>query len=964
VQSELTQPLLVLADRWRRMFRAPRWRVTIAVLFLAGVLSALGARAGTIVARRVALGSFAVMVAAAGASIGLERHRRRDLKRILLGPVRDVDRARADKALRALSLVGPDGDVRAEGTSQELARLHVVRVLADLPVESTLSRGARLAAGVGAAGLLVAAVALALTAANGWSVVEGADVLFARGRVAPVSMQWLEDVEVVARPPDYLHAKPIFGGDRSPLVLPYGSMITVRGVPVRAGRSLFLTDGKNDVSLVDDGSATVVGRWFVGDTVILRVVARFGDVVIPEAPVLKVTSISDAAPVVRLEEAPRQVLLVDAEDDVPIRYEATDDHGLREVHLVLNSAAREERRVLARLDGETTSDRGGYLLRLRDPFLAKSHAPVQVTVEAKDNDPLTGPKWGSSEAITIVPPAVGESEARCLEGLRKLRSVLVDTLDWHLAREMPNDPAPRAAFAKDDEKRTRTDERVLSGALAAAYGGVRVPSPLRAILVAGQEALTKAVAAETRAPSPGSRADVVRASERFVLVTDAVVRGLGARGARTSAKELSDVADDLGLGLGQEQNETIETRSRGVAKVDASTRVLSEGGRVLLRLGMLGHDLGEIVETDLLRIKRAIDAGDLAHAELAARDLATRLRQPDASFSSHGGSARGVSEAGGEVGEGDEAGEAPDDVERAFAAAQDLDRLAQDHAGAVGKTEGALAGTVTDGEMNDLRREGKEHAKAVREAVRNLPRVGEGSQSWTSKGAAARDLAEQMARALEEARDEDALQSGRSAVGSLDEAKRLLERGKWMSDPTGERLNAVDEARHKMEAEARWAEDQVREMHRRAAERARGDLQEGSEEEQKLADRARDLAERGLQSGALPQEAIEAIGAAERSAREAAEALKHGEGERGLERQRQAQRDLEAARGALQGTEESRVGAAEESPAAPNGAGTVEIPKTHKGPDEFRRRVMRGFTEPAGGSIQGAWRRYAEGLLR
>src|SRR6202035_1372543 len=110
-------------------------------------------------------------------------------------------------------------------------------------------------------------------------------------------------------------------------------------------------------------------------------------------------------------------------EDLPIKYEATDDHGLREVHLVLRSGTREERRVLAHLDGETQSSKGGQMLKLRDPFLRKSHAPV----EAKDNDPLTGPKWGASPALTLIPPDVGEPEARRLAGLRAVRDALVDT---------------------------------------------------------------------------------------------------------------------------------------------------------------------------------------------------------------------------------------------------------------------------------------------------------------------------------------------------------------------------------------------------------------------------------------------------------------------------------------------------------------------------------------------------------
>src|SRR4029078_10897866 len=97
----------------------------------------------------------------------------------------------------------------------------------------------------------------------------------------------------------------------------------------------------------------------------------------------------------------------------------------REVHLVLRSGPREERRVLAKLDGETKSDRGGYVLPAADAFVKKSNAPIEIVVEAKDNDPITGPKWGASAAITLVPPHVGEPEARRIGALKRLRASLV-----------------------------------------------------------------------------------------------------------------------------------------------------------------------------------------------------------------------------------------------------------------------------------------------------------------------------------------------------------------------------------------------------------------------------------------------------------------------------------------------------------------------------------------------------------
>src|SRR5262249_10904417 len=147
--------------------------------------------------------------------------------------------------------------------------------------------------------------------------------------------------------------------------------------------------------------------------------------------------------------------------EIPIRYEATDDHGLREVHLVLRAGSREERRVLARLDGETRHDRGGHGLRARGPFLKKSHMPVEGRVEAKDNDPLTGPKWGASEAITIVPPDVGQPEAMRIDALRKLRDQFVESLAWRMSHEVPRDQAARRGFLIDEKRMMEDDSERL-----------------------------------------------------------------------------------------------------------------------------------------------------------------------------------------------------------------------------------------------------------------------------------------------------------------------------------------------------------------------------------------------------------------------------------------------------------------------------------------------------------------------
>lgn len=805
--------------------------------------------------------------------------------------------------------------------------------------------------------------------ANVWAVMEGADVLLARAGIAPFTMRWLDEAEVVARPPDYLHQPERNGAGLASLAVPYGTLVTVRGTPVRSSRHLFLSDASTEVPFVEDGAGGVVARWPLEQSASLRVVARFGGVVIPESEALAVRSIPDQPPSVNLEGAPRQVSLVDeGEDDIPVKYVATDDHGLREVHLVLRSGVREERRVLARLDGETRSDSGGRLLKLRDPFLKMSHAPVEVTVEAKDNDPLTGPKWGASAAITVIPPQVGEPEARRLDGLRKLRDALVDSLAWRLDHDAPNDAALRRDLAAQDKRRADGDDERLQIALHEAYAGVRVPSRLRALIVAQQQKTRKAIDGALRAPSASAHGDVVRATERFVLVVDATIRGLAVRDSRDSARQLADVADDLAVGATQMQDEAPVMRARGATRMDAAKLALEGGARSLKRLGALGRDLGEIVDADLARVSRARGALDMVHAELAARDLAARLREPDPSFGARGRAGRAGGESGGERGTpGEDQDDSGDEIEQAQQAAeQDLERLAQDHAGEIAKMEQALAGATSDDELKAIRDEATSHAEAVREAIRSLPTVGMGSDSWTSKGAAARELAEQMARSMEQAHGDDAVQSGRSALGALDEAKKMLQRGSWIEDPGGARQRRVEDTRAKLEAEEKWAERQLEEMRKRAAERARAQLQQGGEDEEKLAERAEELGQKSRDRGSLPQQAVESIDQADQAAHRAAQALREGDADKGMQWQREAQRDLEAARHELQGDEDEARNSTGDEDGPRMGTGRVDIPKAmeHKGPEEFRRRVVRGLGQPASGALKDAVQRYAEGLLR
>jgi hypothetical protein len=695
-------------------------------------------------------------------------------------------------------------------------------------------------------------------------------------------------------------------------------------------------------------------------------------VVIREPEVTHIRSIADEPPTVVLEGAPRKVMLATAEGEgtIPIRYEAEDDHGLREVHLVLRSGVREERRVLSRLDGETRFDRGGYVLRERDAFIKKSHAPVEVTVEAKDNDPITGPKWGASAAIAIVPPDVGEPEATRLDALRKLRDAYVDLLAFRMSHDVPKEAAERTAFLTEELKRATDTAELLESTVVGTYAGISIPRRVKAMLKGQARKVQTAVNKEAAQPSTATHKVLVAATEQFVLVIDAVVRGLGQKDTRAASKDLADVADDLALGATQMQRPS--DRARGSLRMEASTLVLNGGARQLARLGVLGRDIGEIVTNDLSRVARGKEADDLVHAEIAAEDLAARLREPDPSFGSRG---RSGGRAGGES--GGARGTAADDneAEKAFEeAAGELESIAADHATEISKVEQDLREGTDSGDLKELAEEAKKHAAAVREAVSPLPRTSAGSDSWTSKGSSARENGEAMARALEQGNAADAVTTGHDALDAMDDAKRTAERERFKglfapTDGDTERTEAsklLEQARKKLEPEVKWAEEQIARLRKKAADRKAGNFSQDGEEESKIAKRAGQLAQRGGgDEGSLPGEAVEALEEAHRIGQEAADALKRSDVDRGLERQREAQHQLEMAQQALADEPEDEAGS--------SGGGSrnrsndrVDIPKADaaKGAEQFRRRVLKGLSQSAGSREKDAVRRYAEGLLR
>lgn len=943
-----------LARAWRDRVDAPLRKAAIAITVASIFGLAHLARVGTPTARwTTAVLLFGLFAGFLTRAI-LRRRGWRDPRWVVSRTLVATSPEVGERALRAMRLVDRTLADPNAGSS-ELAHVYLERTLSRVPASAVRAQATRVAQRLQRLALAAGVIGLGAVVYGPFRVIEGLDVLAARRGVAPLSFQWIEERALIAHPPDYLHQHEIIPEDLAQVELPYGSLLTLRGVPLHPGRKLVLVDGKTEVPFVDDAAGGLVARWPLTGSTRLRAAARFGSVLIFDPYPIEVTSIPDDAPVVRVDGAPKTVKLLEV-PFIEVDYEAVDDHGLKEVHLVLRSAGREERRMLARLDGEATRDRGGYRLWASDRFFKRSFAPIEVVVEARDNDPLRGPKWGKSAAITIIPPVAGEPEALRYEALQGARNALVDLAAFRIENGVGKQAKAHAARESEETERTLT---VLEDALDGSFGGLRMPRRARTLAQGQIRKLRELRDREVKRTTNETHAQNRKLAEDFALAVDGLLRRLDAADAASVAKRLSDVAEDAAEGAAEARRPT--EKEHGLSRMEAAVGVLDGGGAQLVRLGTLGRDLGEIVGNDLKRARRSRGTDDLFHAELALRDLAARLRHPAPSFS--GG--RGGVESGGGAGEGEPSEDGAQQIAREQ---EQIEELARDHGAEVAGVEQAMSSAESGDHLDELREEAREHARAVRDAVRSLPRSGGEPNSAESEAAAAREQAEAMADALESGGVANAVRSGQHALEALDQAERARpDRFRFRRDTRED----AREAEGKLEPEVRWTERALQRLRQAASERAGEDLKKTSPRESKLADRAKALAQEGSSgAGALPGETLDLLQRAESAMRDGARDLGSASGDRALERLKEAQRFLEMARSQEQGDENTQGQQAERTGRNEGEHGGVAesapIPRAedYKGPEAFRRRVLEGLGNAADPRLKDAVKRYAERLLR
>jgi hypothetical protein len=935
--------LLEISTAWQRRVGSAVRRALFGTLLCTLVGAVLLGRHGTVIWRIAALSMPCLLIAVAVGRWWWQRRRANAVTLQATAIVERLDRPLAAQLRRAIDLCERTR-LHAPQVSMELADLHLKRTLARVPPPTVEGLAAARATSLNRYSMLVIAACLGFLLFAPAVAFEGIDVLLANSNVAPLAMNLLELDEVVVQPPGYLHGSPNRIEFDTSSAAPRGSLITVHGTPRRAGRRLVLTDGTREVPFVSDGQGGITARYWLHQSTRLRVAARFGSVLLRQASVLALEAIADLAPVVELEGAPRRLSLAEF-SSIDLRYRAADDHGIRQVDLVLRAGLRQERRSLVRLDGETQQYVGAYVLDANDAFVNASYGSVDVLVAARDDNTAEPAIWGQSAAITIDKPSIGQAQARRRDAYLGLRNKLVD---WLAAAE--------SRLKSDAELKDRKSQALaqLSNVESLHSGDTRMRKAMQSFLRAQRDKLLRA---------EHDNKQLASALEEATLAVDSAIEAIGRRDADHVARLLSDVAVEIEMGAKAAQIDG--HRDEDSARVNAAHDTLAAGVAELRKLGSLGADLGEIAQAGWARIGRVLATGDFENVQRAAAFLAERLRRPRPSFV--GGGRAGVESLGSPRGRdlAPRASEADTHLDRVAA---ELQQLVREHGSEIESVERIINDSERNLGSEAMRPAARQHANELRRIVEGLPPLGADRASAGSSLSLAKELVHGAAESLEGLQLDGAYGGLRKADAALVEAELLSE--PFDRGPTKPSSKALQEMRNQLAEHRDWVRRQLEEQQRSALEKAHQPFQRAASREREIAERASGLARREAKSDAvLPDDVRADLEQASRLMRRAAELLDVSRGPTALDQQRQAQNLLERNEPDSDQTDPGQMpnpskNGRNATARASSHSGTVASTSDAEGREEFRRRVQRGLSREVSPELSPAVRRYAEGLLK
>ena len=369
--------------------------------------------------------------------------------------------------------------------SADLASAHVIqaarRTESDDPKRHARRAIPRLNGGLAAFALLLAGLMLlALPLAR--------SVLFRGAAALAGDAVSYGEVELTHRHPAYLRLPDRVEVGLGDVRAPVGTHVRIRFEADRPLRSARLEAPGGITEMIIDGS-TATGRLVVTrDGAWKALLEDLSGGVDPDPPTHLISALVDASPDIRLRAPEADEIVLAPGESLELRWSAKDDHGIGEVVVVRRASTGEaqdpaagdaspgssrespgsSRESLGTFEPPTPQRSGSRTLSARALGL-EADQPIEIWLEARDDDEVSGPKWAASRHLRVRLGSVEESAEQVAFESELLAERILATLAGHLVRSPDRVPrhedlvAHHEDFSRDVSEIGAGLARVLEG---------------------------------------------------------------------------------------------------------------------------------------------------------------------------------------------------------------------------------------------------------------------------------------------------------------------------------------------------------------------------------------------------------------------------------------------------------------------------------------------------------------------
>jgi hypothetical protein len=361
----------------------------------------------------------------------------------------------------------------------------------------------------------------------------------------------------------------------------------------------------------------------------------------------------DGFPTVELLK-PTEDLEINGNETLALDFSARDDFGIQEITLVIKVGEKEERLSIRKNANKKLIPRERYHWDVGGLGLSEGEEATYF-LEVLDNDTISGPKMGSSQALRLRLKNLRAEHRQVAEMIRDLSSKMVDLLGDHLETPLSSEKEPPHEGKPSDqpldqklkeamEQIERIMERTEKDRFSNFATWTDLESLKRNMQFTKEELLPKMSQASSPEEESQVHDEISSELERMSLLAEDISKMLTAQQIASSAQDLMKGQERLMESLGKLSSgdkkldqvlEEISKLARELAKLQQSLSKLATQlpDEFVNREAMQGLQFGDMF-SGLDEIRKKLQQGDIQGAMQLARELFNQMASMLASLRS------------------------------------------------------------------------------------------------------------------------------------------------------------------------------------------------------------------------------------------------------------------------------------------------------------------------------------------